>query len=100
VVTKRLTSGDIVLTFQGAAEAIPIGTWIQDVFGAGAMLSRREVAMIARGIPAVHLRAAQNVAALTEDLAEVNTKHITSAGLSELGGISISGIRIRLVGEC
>ena len=60
VAARRLQSGDIVLTFkEDPCETAKRDDWVQTAFGAGALVQRREYAVIVKGLPAIELRSIQ-----------------------------------------
>jgi len=77
VAARRLPSGDVILTFKEA-----VGTedntdsWVKTAFGPTAILHRREVAVIVKGLPAQRLRTADDTE-LLKALQKDNTIHIT-----------------------
>jgi hypothetical protein len=79
VAARRLRSGDTIITFSNAAREMTAGnsTWVQAAFGTTATISRREVAVIAKGLPATKLRNHHDETQLAEALRGRNGSSIT-----------------------
>ena len=61
VAARRLRSGDVVLTFkEDPGETAKRDDWVQTAFGAGALVQRREYAVIVKGLPAIDLQSIQS----------------------------------------
>ncbi|KAK8013598.1 hypothetical protein PG991_009191 [Apiospora marii] len=69
IAARKLPSGDIVLTFKDEAKKHAENNgWVLNAFGSNAQLARRELAVIAKGIPAKKLRDTHDEAALLRNL--------------------------------
>jgi hypothetical protein len=71
---KRLQSGDTVVTFEGStAELARKDAWVKAAFGDDAKVARREIAVIAKGLPAKELAAVHDDRDLIKQLQPHNS---------------------------
>jgi hypothetical protein len=73
-----MLSGDVIVTFRGDADFRAQNTaWVTKAFGDAASISKRELAVFAKGLPAKKLRNTHDEANLTEILRQSNSIKIT-----------------------
>jgi len=84
VATRRLRSGDTVITFEGDSRVAYEGNteWVQKAFGPQASLSQRTHGVLVKGIPIQKLRATD--------------PQVILANVRKTHGVQIAGCRVRL----
>jgi hypothetical protein len=78
VAARTMLNGDVIIIFRNDANSkIQNTAWVTKAFGDSASISRRELAVLAKGLLAKKLRNAHDKAGLAEVLRQANSQKIT-----------------------